>query len=458
MKLKPMVLLALAGALGCTAAPSAQREPPPPPEVEVAQPVVMQLVDWDPYIGRLEAVESVEVRANVSGYLIEHYFDEGQTVQQGDPLFLIDPRPYQAQLTEAQAGLNQAQADAAEAQAAVLQSEAQRGQVQARLDLAESRLRRAEPLVPSGAITADDYDIMLSERKRADADLKAADATIESAKARAVAADASVTSAEAAVETAQLNLDYTKITAPISGRISRREATTGNLITGGIPGSTLLTTIVSLDPIHCYFDANERALLKYTRLAQSGQRGSSRDVKNPAYLSLVDEEGFPHKGHMDFVDNRLDENTGTMRGRAIFRNADLLLAPGMFAEVRIPGSGQYEAILIPDAAVGFDQAEQFVFVVGEDNVAERRVVSIGPMSHGLRVVHEGLSKDDAVVVNGVQLVRSGAPVTPSAATVVADSGDGLPTSYQPVPREEWLTVRTPQASGNGTPELGSVGK
>lgn len=442
MKLKHLLPLALACLAGC-GAPKQAGPPaaPPTPQVKVATPVAMTLVDWDPYIGRLEAIESVEVRANVSGYLIEHYFEEGQIVQQGDPLFLIDPRPFEAQLAEAEAGLNQAQADHAEAEAAVLQSQAERGQGQARLELAESRLRRAKPLAPTGAITGDELDIMESERKQAEADLNAADAIIESAKARVVAAAAAVTSAEAAVRTARLNVSYTQIEAPISGRISRRYATTGNLISGGIPGSTLLTTIVSLDPIHCYFDTNERAMLKYIRLAQSGQRGSSRDVKNPVFLSLVDETGFPHKGHMDFVDNRIDEQTGTMRGRAIFANPDQLLSPGMFAKLRIPGSGQYEALLIPDEAVGFDQAEEFVFVVGAGDKAERRAVELGPMSHGLRVVREGLERSDRVVIGGLQLVRAGAPIVPDVTEVVAASGDGLPTTYQPVPKQEWLTAQ-----------------
>ncbi|TWT78421.1 Efflux pump periplasmic linker BepF [Posidoniimonas polymericola] len=442
MKPTQLLPLALACLIGCGAPKqSGPAGAPPPPQVKVARPVVMELVDWDPYIGRLEAVESVDVRANVSGYLMEHYFEEGQIVRKGEPLFLIDPRPFEAQLAEAEAGLNQAQADHAEAQAFVLQSEAERGQVQARLDLANSRLKRAKPLAPTGAITGDELDIMESERQQAEADLNAADAIIESSKARVVAAKAAVTSAEAAVRTAWLNVSYTQIDAPIGGRISRRYATTGNLITGGIPGSTLLTTIVSLDPIHCYFDANERALLKYTRLAKSGQRGSSRDVKNPVFLSLVDESGFPHKGHMDFVDNRVDESTGTMRGRAIFPNPDQLLSPGMFAKIRIPGSGQYEALLIPDSAVGFDQSEQFVYVVGEGSKAERRLVELGPMSHGLRVVRQGIEHGDEVVVGGLQMVRAGAPLSPDITEVTASSGDGLPTTYQPVPKQEWLTAQ-----------------
>jgi len=447
---------------GCGGNAPQDKQPRPPAEVAVALPVVSPIVEWDPYTGRLEAIESVEVRARVDGYLVGHYFEEGQTIEAGALLFLIDPRPYDAALAEAEAALLQAQAAAVEAKSGVTQQTAQRGQVAARLDLAQRRVKRSQPLVPSGAITQDDFDILQSEQRQSQADLKAADATIESAKASFQAALAAIESAKAQRETARLNLEYTRITAPISGRISRRYASKGNLISGGSLGSTLLTTIVSLNPIHCYFDANERALLKYTRLSNKGERESSREAKNPVRMSLVDEQGFPHHGHMDFVDNRVDQQTGTIRGRAIFPNDDLVLSPGMFARVRIPASGKYDALLIPDAAIGSDQADQFVFVVGKENRVTRRVVQLGPMAKGMRIVHSGLEPTERIVVGGLQRVSEGEQITPVEQTLEASdqAGEGLPNEYKPVPREEWLTpgpLKLPPARPADQPAAAGAG-
>lgn len=429
--------------VGCQQEPQGAAGPPQgPPEVTVATPLVETIVEWDPYTGRLEPIESVEVRARVSGYLEGHYFDEGQMVEAGQLLFIIDPRPYQAAVAEAEAAVAQSQAAVIESRSGVDQRVAERAQVAARLDLAERRVVRSRPLVPSGAISQDDYDILQSERRQAVADLKAADAAIESARAALDAAQAAVASAEAALETARLDLSYTRITAPIAGRISNRYATKGNMISGGTLGSTPLTTIVSLDPIHCYFDANERALLKYTRLARSGTRESSREAKNPVYMSLVDEQGFPHRGHMDFVDNRMDDQTGTIRGRAIFPNPELTLSPGMFAKVRIPGNGQVEALLIPDEAIGSDQANQFVYVVDAEKKIERRVVELGPIAKGLRMVREGLQAGEYIVVSGLQRVREGLAVEPVVKSLELGEDDGLPDEFQPVPKEEWLTPKS----------------
>ena len=410
-------------------------------KVTVAKPVVMPIVEWDEYIGRMEAVESVEVRARVSGYLDAHYFEEGDVVNEGDQLFLIDPRPFKASLAEAKAGFSEAQAQSVEAKAAEIQSKAQRKQIEARLDLATVRLRRMNRMVESRSVSEDEYDVAKSEEQQATADLAAADAAIDSAKAHSMAAEAAVASANAVVETAELMLAFTEVRAPITGRISRRFATKGNLIAGGTTTPTLLTTIVSVDPIHCNFEANERELLKYVRLDLSGQRESSRTVKNPVFLSLIDEEGFPHKGHMDFVDNRVDSNTGTIRGRAIFPNPDKVLASGMFAELRLPGSGRYDATLIPDSAVGRDQSDQFLLVVGENNKIERRSVKLGPISHGLRVVRSGLKPDDRFVTRGVQRARPGSEVDPVMETIEVGKGEGLPDDYTPIPRDEWLTPK-----------------
>ena len=411
------------------------------PKVTVAKPLVMPIVEWDEYIGRMEAVESVEVRARVSGYLDAHYFDEGDTVKAGDRLFQIDPRPFEAALAEANAAWSEAKAQSIEAKAAVYQSRAQRKQVESRVELATVQLSRMGKLIESRSISSDEYDVMKSEMQQSEADLQAADAAIASAQAHSLAADAAVDSAKAAVQTAELNKSFTDIRAPISGRISRRLATKGNLIAGGTDGSTMLTTIVSVDPIHCYFEANERELLKYVRLDLSGERESSRTVKNPVLLSLIDEDGFPHKGHMDFVDNRIDAQTGTIRGRAIFPNPEKVLSPGMFAELRLPGSGRYEATLIPDSAVGRDQSEQFLLIVGDDNKVERRGVKLGPIVHGLRVVRSGLEPNERIVTRGLQRARPGVEVAPEVETIEAAKGEGLPDNYTPIPKEEWLTPK-----------------
>jgi membrane fusion protein, multidrug efflux system len=230
------------------------------------------------------------------------------------------------------------------------------------------------------------------------------------------------------------------VTAPISGRVSSRIVTEGNLISGGTENSTLLTTIVSLDPIHVVFDADEAAFLKYSRLAAEGKRESSRYVKNPIFLSLADEyPRFPHQGHMDFVDNRLDPNTGTMRGRAILRNRDFILTPGLFARVRIPGSGEHDAILMTDAAVVSDQSNKFVYVVKEDNSLQRQQVKTGGVVHGLRIITEGLTGEEHVVISGLQRIRPGLKAKPTVKELKVEDNEGLPDTYQPVPESEWIS-------------------
>ena len=421
-------------------------------KVTVAKPVVMPIVEWDKYIGRMTAVESVDIRARVSGYLDAHYFEEGDVVNAGDQLFLIDPRPFQAALAEAQAGLSQAKAQSEEAKAAEFQSKAEQKQVEARVDLATVRFRRFDKMIKNRSISKDEYDVAKSEMQQATADFQAADAAIASAAARSVAAEASVASAEAVVRTAELNLSFTDIRAPITGRISQRYATKGNLITGGTDNATLLTSIVSVDPIHCDFEANERELLKYVRLDLSGKRESSRTVKNPVFMALIDEEGFPHQGHMDFVDNQMDSGTGTIRGRAIFPNPDKVIAVGMFAELRLPGSGRYEAILIPDSAIGRDQSEQYLMVVGDDDKVERRSVDLGPIAHGLRVVRSGLKPNERIVTRGLQRAKPGDQVVPEMETIEAAEGEGLPDEYTPIPKEKWLTPK-PSVAPNADQDL-----
>jgi multidrug efflux system membrane fusion protein len=366
-----MVAVAMVSAVlilaGCrkNAPPGAQ-----PPVVSTLAPLSREIVEWDEYIGRLEAPETVEIRARVSGYLDKVHFKEGKEVKRGDLLFTIDPRPYQAEYDHADAEYQRAISQAA---------------------LAKNDFERAKRLISTKAISEEDYDT----------------------KAKTYASgQAAVRSAKAATDLAKLNLEFTQIRAPVDGRISRALVTEGNLVSGGVSGAgaSLLTTLVSLDPLYCYADADERAILKYIRLSKEGKRESARDKEIPAEMELADETGFPHKGHMDFVDNRVDPNTGTLRGRGVFSNADHSLSPGFFARIRIPGSGKYPALLIPDRALGSDQAQKFVYVVNSEKKIEFRPVMIGPMIDGLRVVKEGLKPAEQIIVEGLMRVRPGVVV------------------------------------------------
>lgn len=433
-------LLAI-GIAGCKQEIEPPAAPPPTP-VTVAKPVVMPIVEWDEYTGRLDAIDSVEVRARVSGYLASTHFDEGQMVRKGDLLAIIDARPFQAELNGAKARLEEANARLAEAQSLRKQAQAEKADSDAQLTLANSRLDRARRLAQNNAISVEEVDVRNSEQLQAAAAIEAANAKVESANAGIATATAAIETAKAIVEAASLNLQYTQVRAPVSGRISRRYVTEGNLISGGSNQSTLLTTIVSASPIHCYFDANEQDFLKYMRLSREGKRESSRDVKNPVFVALVDEQGYPHTGHMDFVDNRIDPNTGTMRGRAILANDDGLLTPGLFVKVRLPGSGRYDAVLIADSAIGSDQSEKFVYAIAEGGSVQRKNVTLGPLSHGLRVIRSGLDGTELIVTRGLQRIRPGVTVEPTEETIEAVADKDLPDEYKPVPKEDWLS-RTP---------------
>lgn len=430
-------------AVGCTRPAAQSAAAPPPPTTLMVAPVARKtIVEWDEYIGRFQPTQSVDVQARVNGYLESIHFTEGQLVKKGDLLFVIDPRPFEAALKVAEAAVQQAKAQLKAAEAGVVQAKAQTSQVEAAEALAQLQVRRAAKLISENAISREEYDTRQSEEQQARANLDASQAAILSAEAAVATAQAAVESAIANVETAKLDLQYTRITSPISGRISRRFVTVGNLISGSSAGSpTVLTNIVSLSPIHCYFDTDEQAYLKYDRLARSGQRPSSRDAKNPVYAALQDEQGFPHRGHMDFIDNALDYSTGTIRGRAIFGNEDFLLTPGMFARIRIPGSGSYEAILIPDSAIGFDQSDQYVYVQDAEGQLSRRSVTVGPLSAGLRVIRKGLEPTDRVVVGNLQKIMPGANYQFEAAEIKpVDGPDVLPNEVQPLPPEEWLSA------------------
>ncbi len=441
----PLAVAVLATGAGCrpiAADASAGRRQSGPPQVTVATPLSIETIDWDPYTGRLAPIEEVEVRARVNGYLMSHHFEEGQPVEKGQLLFVIDPRPYEATLARARAAQEEAEAMLNAATAKVREAEAKRKQVQARLELARARLKRARRLQPTGAISEDEIDEIVATEQQAEADEFAAVAEIESAHAAVAAARAVIATTVAAVTAAQLDVDYCRITAPIAGRISRRVVTDGNLVSGG-QGSALLTTIVATNPIHAYFDADEQALLKYIRLDQQNKRVISRDVKNPVFMALVDEQGFPHEGYIDFVDNRVDAATGSIRARAIFPNDDESLVPGVFVRIQVPGSGVAKRLLIPDAAVSVDQSSKFVYVIDEAQVVQVRRVTTGDLAKGLRVITSGLDGSEAVVIKGMQRCRPGQPVEPMRESLEPGSDLGLPDTYEPVPRAKWLRSAAP---------------
>ncbi len=362
--------------LGCAGKPPA---PPPPPTVSVAPVLQRDIAEWDEFSGRLEAVDQVEIRPRVSGYIKRVTFTEGREVGKGEVLFEIDPRPYQADLERAQAQLEQARTAA---------------------ELATREVGRAQKLVNVQAISREEFD----SRTSAEANGSAA-----------------VRAAEAAVETARLNLGWTVVRSPIAGRVSRAEVTAGNLVQAGPPTATLLTTVVSLDPIYLYFDSDEQTYLRYSgRAAAAGNRGW-RDARFPVYLGLANETGFPHEGRLDFVDNRIDPASGTIRTRAIFSNRDRRFTPGLFARVKLVGSQKAPALLVRDAAIGTDQDRKFVLVLGKGDSLEYRPVEIGRLSDGLRIVRSGVAAGDKVVVTGLMRVRPGVKVTPTVVAMVPDS-------------------------------------
>lgn len=344
-----------------------------PPTVTVAQPLTKRITEWDEYTGRFVAKQRVEVRARVSGYLDSVHFSEGQLVEAGELLFVIDQRPFTALVERARADVARAQT-----QATLAQLEFERGQ-----RLEKSRAMSRETL----------------EERRAERD----------------SAQAQVAAAQAVLRAAELDLGFTEVRAPMAGRVSDIRIDVGNVISGGSADSTLLTTIVSLDPIELEIEASEAELMRYTRLDSEGLRKSSREVQNPVEARLIDEDGWPHKGRMTFVDNELDPLTGTMLGRATFPNPDHVLLPGMFARARLYGEGEHDALLIPDEAVVSDQATKLVMVVNADDVVEARPVVLGGLYEGLRVVRSGLAPDERIVVNGIQRARPGQPVTPTTA-------------------------------------------
>ncbi len=360
---------------------------PPPPDVNVAAVVKKSVTEWDEYSGHIEAIESAEIRPRVSGHLNRVNYQEGGLVEKGQLLFTIDNREYQAI------------ADAARADAS---------RAEARVALAKQDLSRAETLVTDRAVSQGEVDQRHMEAQQAEADLLAARANL----ARA-----------------DLDLSFTRITSPITGRAGEALIKPGNLVA---PNQSLLTTVVSVDPVYVSFTGDERAYLRYQDLARAGTRESSRDVRNPVLIGLANEEGFPHQGEVDFVDNALNPATGTIRARAILPNPDGIFTPGLFARVRLLGASQTDALLINEQAVLTDQDRRYVYIVGKDNAAERRDVKIGPRVEGLVAVESGLKAGDKVIINGMRKIFfPGQPVNPRV--VPMDQPD-LPPPAAPAAR------------------------
>jgi RND family efflux transporter MFP subunit len=357
------------------------------PPVTVALPVKRIVTDWDEFTGRFEAMQEVEVRARVGGFVNSVEFKDGAIVHEGDLLYTIDPRPFEAVVLQAQGQLDDARAKA---------------------ELAKRDLDRGLTLVQTSAVS----EQVVDQRREALQVARAAE-----------------TQAEGALKAAQLNVEFTHVVAPITGRVSRHLVTPGNLVQGSEGGSTLLTSIVSLDPIYIYFDVDEATYQRNSKLWSEGKRPSSRDTPNPVQVALTGETKPSHEGKMDFLDNRLDESTATLRSRAIVPNKDLSILPGQFGRVRIIGSSPYEALLIPDAAVATDQSRKIVFVVKKDNTVEARPVVLGPLDDGLRVIREGLNAEDHVIVDGLQRARVGAKVTPKMAQ--SPAGGKAPAGDKP---------------------------
>jgi multidrug efflux system membrane fusion protein len=380
--LAPLAALLAVTLSGCgdkPAQPAAAAAAAPP--VTVAQPVKRTVTDWDEFTGRFDAVEEVQIRARVGGFVTNVEFRDGAFVNTGDLLYIIDPRPFEAVAEQADGQLADARAKA---------------------ELAKRDLDRGLALVQTSAVS----EQVVDQRRQA-----------------LQAAHAAETVAEGALKAAQLNIEFTHVIAPITGRVSRHLVSIGNLVQGSDNGGgTLLTSIVSLDPIYIYFDLDEATYLKYNRLYFEGKRPSSREAANPVQVALTGETKPSHDGKVDFLDNRLDVSTGTLRGRAVIPNKDLSILPGQFGRVRLIASAPYEALLLPDTAIATDQSRKIVFVVKDDDTVEAKPVTLGPLDEGLRVVREGLKLEDRVIVDGLQRARVGAKVSPHTAPAAPAGG------------------------------------
>lgn len=360
-----LLLATIAWLSSCEKQEPVQEAPPPP--VTIAKPIQKEIVEWDEFTARTDAVENVNITPRVSGYIDSVAFKAGDIVNRGDLLFVIDPRPYQAALDQAQA---------------------QERQQEANLQLQNANFARQDKLRQNGVIAKEDFDTALSNKNQA---------------------AASVLAAQAAVESAQLNLNFTRVTSPIRGRIDRELITVGNLVQAD---STLLTNIVSVDPIYAYFYVDERSVLNYESLVRQGKLPSARLTSVPVYFQLETETGFPHQGYIDFIGNQFTTSTGTLPVRGLFSNADGILIPGAFGRIRVASTPLHSALLVTDRAIGTDQGTKYVLVVGNENIVSVKSVQLGPIVDGLRVVRSGLTGDENVVINGIVNARPGSKVTP----------------------------------------------
>lgn len=357
-------LLTVAAPVGMAWAQSAA------PAVTVAIPLQREIVEYTEFTGQFAPVEYVELRSRVSGYLQEIKFEDGQIVNKGDLLFVIDPRPFEAALASMRAQLTQSLA---------------------RVELADKQLQRASKLREKDFVASSTYDERVQEK-------------------RVAAAAAEI--ARADIKSAELDIEFTKILAPVTGRISRHEVSVGNLVSGGVgAGNTLLTSIVSIDPIYFIFDMSESAYLGYQRALQSGTLQSTREAI-PVFTRLTDEPDWPREGTLDFVDNKVNRTSGTIRMRAIFANKDGFLTPGQFGRIRVPGSDKYIAMLIPDEAIVADQSNKIVMTVTADGTVVPKIIRPGPTYDGLRIVRNGLEPGDRIIIDGLMRARPGAKVTP----------------------------------------------
>lgn len=400
--IKSIVLISVAILLAaCGTNAETNAATPLAPEVSVATVVNERLTEWDTFTGRLEAPESVNLRPRVSGYIDIVAFEEGAYVKAGEPLFFIDNRPFKAE---------------------VKRFEAARKSALAKLTLAESEYNRAANLIKKNAISAE----MLDTRA---AQLSEAEANLESVKA--------------SLELARLQLSYTRVEAPISGRVSRALVTKGNYVTAG---QSTLTSLVSTKKVYAYFDADEQTYLYYVKLDREGSRPSSRTHENPVLMGLATDKDYPHQGYIDFVDNQINPTSGTIRGRAVFDNADGQFIPGLFARVRLVGSATYEGILIDDKAIGTDLNNKFVLVLTEQNTVEYRAVKLGEKLNALRIIKSGLAPNDQIVVNGLQRVRPGAAVTPIVVDMVSTETIAAIKKAQRVVDESYNRAQLAKAS------------
>lgn len=357
----------------------AQNAVPQAPSVSAANVVVKSISQWDSFNGRIEAVESVQLRPRVSGYIDKVNYTDGQEVKKGEVLFTIDDRTYRAALEQAQATLARAKTQAS---------------------LAQSEANRTDKLINTNLVSREEWEQRRSAAAQAQADIRAA---------------------QAAVDAAQLNLDFTKVTAPIDGRASRALITSGNLVTAG-DSASVLTTLVSQKTVYVYFDVDESTYLHYQNLARSGQGASSNHLALPVEIGLVGEEGYPHQGKVDFLDNQLTPSTGTIRMRALLDNSQRQFTPGLFARVRLPGSAEFKATLIDDKAVLTDQDRKYVYIVDKDGKAQRRDITPGRLADGLRIVQQGLTPGDKVIVDGLQKVfMPGMPVNAKTVAMTAST-------------------------------------